>query len=172
MSLAESISTLNIKIAGIPLDTADLDLERVLIRTIQIMEQYANQFISEIPKASGSLRSSFKVETSIYGEKSITIDISSPYAQYVLEFGRIGGTRPPWDRVKTWAITKGVPIAKARAWWYSKGADPKDYKSPSGRSLKGWWTRKTEQFKQRFRVELNRQLQTAGFDLNQISLRF
>lgn len=162
-----------IKIAGLPSDTAIEQLERAVDRALRNTEQMLKDQLRRVPKATGTLRDSFKVHVDLsYWPKEIRFGFFSRYAQYVLEFGRASGKRPPWVNVKRWAQAKGVDLKVARAWWWKHSAAAKMYYSPQGEPLLRFWSRLIEQFKYYLEIDLARQLQLLGFNMSDIEVRF
>ena len=169
--LEPEILEIKLTIGSLPDKEAEYRLERVLLEAITAAKAQFQLFELEIPRATGDLRSDFKVRTRSYGKtKSIEVEIDNPYAEYVLEFGRKAGKRPPWESVRTWALAKGVPVRKARAWWFSKGGRAKRYRSPQNQDLTGWWSRKKEQMKVMMHHQLQNKLRAAGFPQDQFRI--
>jgi len=131
----------------------------------------------DIPQATGDLRRAFQVESDLYGQtKTFKFGVYTPYAEFVLEFGRQTGRRPPWDDpkygIKQWAMIKGIPLRKARAWWWRYSRRRRIYRSPRGKSLLAWWSEQVIQCKYVLERELKAHLQAAGFNMQDVRVSF
>lgn len=164
MSLGPREATVKLTLGGVVADEFYARYQRAVVQAINRVLQQARDLEADIPQATGDLRRAFTIESNLYGqEKTFKLSVNSRYAEYLLETGRKPGTRPPWNKVKEWAQIKGVDLRQARAWWWAFSKQAKQYKSPSGTSLRRWWSTNMMQLKFNLERELKVALTTAGF---------
>lgn len=172
MSLGPREATVKLTLGGVVADEFYIRYTRAIVQAMQASARWLEDLELEIPKTTEDLRRSFEVTTDLYGqEKTLTVQVTRPYAKYVLEFGREPGRRPPWDKIREWAAIKGVPLKKARAWWWKHGRTGKAYRGPKG-SLFRWWSTHMNQLKYVLERELKAHLEAAGFSLQDVQVTY
>jgi hypothetical protein len=172
MSLGPKEATVKLMIGGVLSADFYAKYQRAVIQAMDRTADWLQALQAEIPVASRELKQSLQVETDLYGqEKTIKFQITRPYAQYVLEFGRKRGKRPPWHEIRQWAQLKGVPLRQARAWWWNHGREGKHYRGPKG-SLFHWWSEHLLQLRYILERELKTALTAAGFSLHDVKVEY
>jgi hypothetical protein len=176
MSLGPKEAVVKLTLGGVLADEFYARYTRAVIHAMNRTASWLETLDLDFPEATGTLKRSLEVKTDLYGqEKSITFQITTPYARYILETGREPGRRPPWDDpkygIKQWAMIKGIPLRKARAWWWKWSKHRKVYRGPKGQ-LTGWWSEKLVQLRYVLERELQVALEAAGFSRQDVQVTY